>query len=363
MEKKELSKYNFIVFIAITLIVAFLVIKPFIRNILSAILIAYIFYPVYKKLNKWFNKSISSFIVCILVVLTVTIPLIFIFNSLYDESVKIYSKYRQKPMSELFDFCHDENSPVCTISTEIKSLLEIPLLKNLVSNTIGRIPSHLLGIISDKVLNIPKNIIDIFIILFIIYYLLKQGNTIYEQIIRVLPLKKSHQNILFKSFKDVTYAVVYGHIIVAIIQSLMATIVFLLVGIPSPVLLGSIIAITALIPFLGAVIVWLPVSLFLIIGGMAQNDNVLLAKGIIVFISGIFISSFDNFLRPKIIGSKADIHPVLVLLGVLGGMSLFGIVGIIIGPVILAVTTLLIELYLSKDIGIKKQNETESKGI
>ena len=357
MKKKELSKYNFIVFVTIAIILAFLVIKPFIRDILSAVLIAYIFYPVYKSLNKWFSRSLSSFIVCILVVLTVTIPLAFVFNSMYDESVKIYTKYRHSSLSDIFESCHNENNPICTAFTEIKSLLEIPLLRNLFSDIITKIPTYLFEVISHKVISIPRHIIDIFIILFITYYLLKQGNAIYEKIIQVMPFKESHQKILFSSFKDVTYAVVYGHIIVALIQGIIGTIVFMLVGIPSPILLGSIMTITALIPFLGAAIVWLSVSLFAIISGIIQNSNPLLIKGIIIFIAGIFISTFDNFARPRIIGSKADIHPVIVLLGVLGGLALFGLAGIIIGPVILSATKVIIELYLSKDKKDKNNND------
>ena len=184
---------------------------------------------------------------------------------------------------------------------------------------------------------------------------------------KVLPIKPAHQEILVKSFKDVTYAVIYGHVIIALIQGTLGTIGFVILGVPSPIFLGSIMTITALIPYLGTAIIWLPTAIFMITSGLIQHSNSMVIRGIILLSFGaLVISTIDNILRPKIIGSKADVHPLLVLFGVLGGLSMFGFIGIIIGPVILAACIVMIKLYLTRKEDTRddakedaKQNSTE----
>ena len=350
MKKKEISKYYLLVFIGIVILLAFLIIKPFIKNILSAIIISYVFYPIYKRLNKRLNRTLSALIVCILVILLVTLPLILILHNAYGESLKIYSNYLHGSSIDLIiKKCKQSTSSLCELISNSQNILNVPTIKNLYEGSIKKVPSYLLSIISERIFRIPKILFNIFIVLFMIYYLLKDGTKLYNRIINILPIKESHQEILFKSFKDVTYAVVYGHIIVAIIQGIIGTIGFVLLRVPSPVLLGSIMTITALIPFFGAVVIWLPASLFLIANGILIESNPTILRGIILLLFGtLIISMIDNFLRPKIIGSKADVHPIIILLGVLGGLGLFGIVGIIIGPVILAASLVMIELYLTR---------------
>ena len=102
----------------------------------------------------------------------------------------------------------------------------------------------------------------------------------------------------------------------------------------------------SLIPFIGSSIIWFPAALLLIFNGYIQLDNVIIIKGVLLILWGMFIVGLiDNLLKPKIIGSKARIHPVLVLIGVLGGLKVFGIIGIIIGPIILALLTTFIKIY------------------
>ena len=112
-------------------------------------------------------------------------------------------------------------------------------------------------------------------------------------------------------------------------------------------------AFAALIPFVGTPIIWLPAALYRFSNGLASGNNWKITSGIILFLYGaLIISTIDNFLKPKIIGDKAEVHPILVLLGVLGGLKLFGIIGIIIGPVILAVFKMVVEIY-EEERGLK----------
>jgi len=123
---------------------------------------------------------------------------------------------------------------------------------------------------------------------------------------------------------------------------------FFIFGISSPILWGVIMALLALIPVVGTGLVWIPASAILVLDGMFQNSNSLIFKGVALFVYClIFVGSLDNIIRPKLMSGRAKIHPVFILLGSLGGLFLFGPLGIIFGPLVLSLVVVLVELYKS----------------
>jgi predicted PurR-regulated permease PerM len=138
----------------------------------------------------------------------------------------------------------------------------------------------------------------------------------------------------------------YGNITIAIMQGILGAIGFMIFGVPSPILWGFVMVLFALIPYFGTAVVWLPAALNLIFSGYLQNNSSLTTRGIFLIVYGVLvISSIDNILKPKLIGAKANVHPILVLIGVLGGLSLFGFVGLFLGPMMLALLMTFIDIY------------------
>ena len=178
------------------------------------------------------------------------------------------------------------------------------------------------------------------------FFFFRDVHIIVDKIEKLLPLKKAHQKYIFEKFNEVMFAVIYGSIVVAIIQGALGGLGFFIFEVPSPILWGIIMMFFSLIPFVGSSIIWFPAAILLIFNGYIQLDNVIIIKGVLLILWGMFIVGLiDNLLKPKIIGTKARIHPVLVLIGVLGGLKIFGIIGIIIGPIILALLTTFIKIY------------------
>ncbi|MDP3765715.1 MAG: AI-2E family transporter, partial [Nanoarchaeota archaeon] len=156
-------------------------------------------------------------------------------------------------------------------------------------------------------------------------------------------------------FHHVTYGVFYGNITIAIVQGILGIIGFALLGVPSPILWGFVMMLFALVPYFGSAIIWLPAALNLIFIGYLQNDSSLIIRGTILIAYGVLvISTIDNILKPKLIGSKAKIHPILVLIGVLGGLSLFGFIGFILGPLMLALLVTFIDVYEKEKTELEK---------
>ena len=307
-------KYLFYALTIIITILSFLIIKPFITSILTSIVLAYLFYPFYKILNKKINSTLSSLLILSIAVILFVLPLSFIFESLFRESVTIYNS--------------------------VKDISLDPFLENILNQVFKYISSQAESLIKT----IPRFLINVFVTLFLFYYFLKEGESIIASVKKLIPLGKSHKEILFKEFKRVTSAVVYWLILIGLIVGLFTTIGFYIFKVPNPVLWGLIVLVFSILPGVGASIIWIPASLIKLYQGDYFN-------GIGLFIFGlIFISGVEVLFKPKLISHKSDIHPAIVVLGVFGGLALLGFIGLFFGPLILVVfITLFKHLFHKKD--------------
>jgi predicted PurR-regulated permease PerM len=161
-----------------------------------------------------------------------------------------------------------------------------------------------------------------------------------------LPMSKAHSEKMIKQFNDIISATIYGAIVIAIIQGILAGIGYFIFGVSSPLVFGLLTLISAFIPFVGAALVWFPVSVSMFVSGFLVGDNAVMMKagGLFLFCA-LVVSTIDNFLRPKLVGEKAKVHPLVILLGVFGGLAFFGFVGIIIGPLILTLFMASLKIY------------------
>lgn len=337
-----------VLFLAI-LLLAFYITKPFLPALFTGGIIAYLSYPLYKKTLRFIkNKNLASLIVAIFIVLLLIVPLTFVLGLVSKEAYETYVSLSNQNLGTNFlkIVCRDENWLSCRAVNLFIGFLPEDNLDYYLQVTIETITQFIIGNISKFLASVPSILLNFFVTMFVVYYLLKDGEAITERIKNILPLKATHKQDVLQTFHGITYAVFYGNIAVAIIQGIVGSIGFLILGVPSPILWGFVMILFALIPYFGTAIIWLPAALNLIFIGYLQNDNSQFIKGIILVIYGIFvISSIDNLLKPKIIGTKAKVHPILVLLGVLGGLSLFGFIGLILGPLMLALLMTFVGIY------------------
>jgi len=195
------------------------------------------------------------------------------------------------------------------------------------------------GIISNAV----SLILNFFVMAMTLFYLLRDGEKFSKFLIDLSPLKTREELNLYKTFHDAGKAIFVGNFVAAMVQGLLGGIGFAIFGIPSPVLWGAVMGFLALIPFLGPYIIFLPAGVYLFATGS-------LTMGIIFLIYNIFIvSTIDNFIKPILIGDKISIHPLLVLLTILGGIEAFGLMGIIYGPLIAAMFLAILKVYLKHE--------------
>jgi len=193
---------------------------------------------------------------------------------------------------------------------------------------------------------LSTSVVRFFVMLYIIFFLLIDGNKLIAKMKKAIPLKKQYHHKIQKTLEDTTHAIVFGTVVTALIQGGIAGIGYWIIGgFDNAILLGLLTAFFAIIPYLGSAIVWLPASAFVFLSGILTGSPLLLTRGVGLFLFGaLVVSTIDNLIKPHIIGGRANIHPVIILIGILGGLR-FGLVGVVMGPLILALFIRLTELF------------------
>jgi len=350
MNKTDFYKYFFIIIFVFLAFLSFLVVKPFINSILASMVIAYVFYIPYKWLySRIHNKTISALIISLIIILLILVPIGFILQMSTEDAQYLYIRTKQRILSGDvlgMDCDNRVQTPLCKASLYLKSKLRNPDVQYYLKDILSRSTSFVVNKTSEFIISLPKIILQIFITFFIVFYLLKQGPDLAKKIKQLIPMTSQHQDHIYKKMKDTAFAVMYGAIVIAIIQGTLGGIGFWILGIKAALFWGIIMSICALIPLIGTGIIWLPAAIILILQGATEGNPIVIWKGIgLIAYGAIFIGGIDNLIRPKLVGHKAGLHPVLVLLGVLGGLYLFGFAGFLIGPMVLAAAKSFLDLY------------------
>lgn len=328
----------FIIFL-LALFLLFKIIEPMITIFLSSILITYMFYPLYKKIRKRISNQFLSIILTILVIVIVLIlPFSYVVFEVTQQSSEFYNSLSSNiAKGALFGIgCTSADSKICSLINNLEKFSAQSLSKIGFDKQVQKILPRLEEILTNYLIEIPQAILNGGFILFISYFLFEDGEKIKQKIVGWLPIRKKTIHKLMDQFEKVTYAVVYGQLFVALAQGVAAVIGYYVFGVPLPIFLAVLTTFFALIPAVGTTIIWVPASFYLVLSGYLTQDYNIIAQGIGLFVYGVLvISTIDNILRVKIMEAKADVHPLLVIAGVIGGVNLFGVIGLFLGPILL----------------------------
>ncbi|MFC1742206.1 AI-2E family transporter [Nanoarchaeota archaeon] len=343
-------KYLFILYFLAILTLAILIVKPFLSTLIVTAIIAYVFYPLYTWFYKLTHmKSFSAMVLILMLMLLLSIPLLLVTGKLTQESTLIYSKLKVafQDVDSLEDMCGNGLGFICKTynffdSTSRKFGLK---LESNFAAGFSNIASGFVSTASDFILSIPNLLLHVFIGIFAMFYMFTDGKQMVESIKNALPMRKEHSERMLEHFNDIIYATIYGAIVIAMIQGAVATIGYFIFGVTSPILLGLLTVVASFIPFIGAALVWVPVVISMFINGLATDEKGLIMRAGGLLIWGILVGTIDNFIRPKVVGSRAKVHPLIILLGVFGGLALFGFAGIMIGPLILTFFIASLKIY------------------
>lgn len=343
-------KYFFMGLFVVIAALTFMVAKPFLNALLASAVVAYVFHPVYNWLNKHIkSKNLCAVIVSAFILMLFIAPLFLLVESAAPDARYAYVRAKQKIMTgEFIDLsCPSQNeNMICRLQGKMQNFLKQPDVKYYVSDMVSKVTGFITTKVADIVFALPSIFISLFVTFFAVFYLLRDGQKLVSQVKTLLPIHPKHRDHIFKRLQDTTRAVVYGSLVIAVIQGALGGLGFLIFGVSSPLLWGIAMALFALVPFVGTAIIWVPAGIGIIIAGSAVGNAAMVWKGIGLLLFGFFIiSGIDNILKPMLIGDRSGVHPVLILVGVLGGLAMFGFAGFVIGPLIIAVFQVFLEIY------------------
>ncbi len=319
---------------------AYFVIKPFLVPLLVAAILAHLFGFLYQ----WFlsrtgeRKGISSALTCLVIALIILVPIVFISTLVVNEVESVIEH-----------FSGNGEGVKGTIENTIKSIASLPVLKSLgierfidrevITSVVRSVSQNTLTIVQSTYRSVAHFIFVIFIMFFSLFYLLIDGSRLLAKIMQLSPLRDEYENKLVERFNSISRATIKGSLLVALMQGFIGGMLFWMTGVPSPVLLGIIMTVSSVVPSVGAGLVWLPAGIIMIAAGNTVGGIVILIIG------GLVISTVDNIVRQKLVGRDTEMHPLIVLFATLGGITLFGISGFIVGPIILSLFLALWEIY------------------
>ena len=342
----------FILF-TLALVLLFTFIRPMITILLSSVLLAYISFPIYRRLIKRIPNKPASIIVSLsLVVLIVLIPFSFLAFEVTQQGYYFYDSLSNEiAKGELFGFgCASADSRVCSLLNRAERFSTEKLSAFGIDEKLEKLLPVFEEKIKSFILTIPIIIAQILFTLVISYFIMKEWETILNKLVAILPMSTKATTRLIKEFGSITHTVVYAQLFVALVQGVVATIGFYLFGVPFPIILGVVVAFFSLIPSIGTALIWTPISLLLIAAGYLSGDPLLLWRGIGLFSYGLLlISTIDNILLLYIVHERAKVNQIVVIIGVIGGVSMFGFVGLFIGPILLPLLITYFETFKEQE--------------
>lgn len=340
-----------LIFFILLLYLLYLLFKPFIIPLFWAGIIASVLNPPYLYFERRFKKreTFFAFFFTLSVFLIIVIPTIFVIFLLAQESIDAYNKYREILVNLNFSAYLDKYMDTSWGSTIKKFLLSSEQAESVISKYAGSISKFLFNQAQILVKNTGLLLFRLLIMFLGVFFFLRDGKRILEHIRKLLPLDESIRDVIFKRLGETVNAVVIGMIVTAIVQGFLLSIGFLIFGVGYPVLFGALTFVLALLPFGGALPVWLGGAIYLFL-----NERIGAGIGLLIW-GALLVSSIDNFLKPILIGEKTQIPFFLLFLSLLGGIMAFGLTGLFLGPVLVALLlTILMVFEENRMVGNEK---------
>ncbi len=329
MQTKIIERYFFFFLLAAVFVFSFLIFRPFWIVLTLGISFSIVLYPIYR----WFNKKLPSWLAALLTVLffilIIGIPLFGIGAMVFNQSQNAYSSIVENVHALSF---------IDSVNTWVNNILPENISFNLYDKISGFI-SVVSGSLAKIFTSTLEAIFSLLLILLSMFYFLKDGARWKGALVLLSPLADTEDERIMEKLSLAVNGIIKGYLLIALIQGILMGAGLAVFGVPNPALWGLVAVIAALIPTIGTSLISVPAIAFLFLSG-----NTAEAVGL-MFWAIIIVGTVDNLLSPYIVGNKINLPPLLILLSVLGGISLLGPVGILVGPLTISLLYTLISIY------------------
>ncbi len=309
---------------------------PFVPALTWALALAVLCAPLQRWLELALKHPSLAALVCVLgIALVVVVPAAFVGQQLVAEAAKGADTISVRVESGDWQRLLDAYPSVAPITRRIAQQIDLP-------GTVGTVAAWLTNFVASVVRGSVVQAIDALLTFYLLFYFLRDRQMVLRALRNLSPLSDPEMDGVFARVADTVHATIYGTLVVAAVQGALGGLMFWWLGLPGPVLWGLVMGLLAVVPVLGAFIVWVPAALLLVLEGSVGKAMILALWG------GVIVAGIDNVLYPLLVGNRMKLHTVAAFMAIVGGLFVFGASGLILGPVTLTVTMLLLEVWRAR---------------
>jgi predicted PurR-regulated permease PerM len=359
--RKEANTWFLLALAAVALYLCYLVAEPFLNPIFAALVLAIVFYPLHTRIESRLRRpNMAAILSTILVLLIVAIPAAFLAMVVTGE------------LGDLYHALSEKSAAQGGASPYLMHLLERPLhflgryidfsrfdLRSTLLGWINQVSKYLVTFGATAVSNIFSLILAIVVAFFTLFFFLRDGPRIQHRVATLLPLTPQQSQTLLNRISETIVASVYGGIAVGLVQGSLTGLAFWVLGLPSPVVWGLVATMASLVPVVGTGMVWIPGAVVLLIEGHWVKSLILIGWGAAV------VAQVDAVVRPYVVSGRAKMNNLLIFFALLGGVRAFGIMGLFIGPVVVAVAIAVLDMLREINLASaeRERRQTAESGV
>jgi predicted PurR-regulated permease PerM len=318
------------------------VLWPFMSIIVLAGVITSAFQPVYRYMGKRLNAYLASFTTCLMILLMLFIPIVISVGALSQEAYGLYEMGKNSVIRDQINSLI-EKSYILDRANQMLSPFNIQLTGDELNRTVSEMGKNIGLFLYEQASAVASNIASFlfysFFMLMIIFYFFIDGPRLIQFFLDLSPLPTDQDRLLIRKFHDMAGAILIGNGLAGLIQGALGGITFAIFGLKSPVLWGVVISFMAFVPILGTGVILIPTAIYLYL-----IDRVGASLFFLIFYLVTF-GAVEYGLKPRLVGKRVNMHTLLVFLSIMGGLKLFGVLGIIYGPLVVAIFMTLTEIY------------------
>jgi predicted PurR-regulated permease PerM len=322
---------------ALIVVLCLLVLYPFADVLAWSSVLAIAFHPVHVRLVRRTHRVTLSALICsVLVVMVILMPALFLTGLAINQYLALRD-YLQDLSKAGIDV--STIAPLRQISEWLSRMgIDAPAVMGWIAQYAGELGRATAGYSLAIAANISSVVVSFVFTIFATFLLLRDGEQLVRRMLGLLPFERDRSDAMLARIRDVIYASVYGVLVIGVIQGTLCALMFWVLGIPSAALWGVVTALTSVLPLVGSAAVWVPGTIYLVAIGHWPQAIVLGVWG------GLVVGSVDNFVRPRLVGERVGLSELVTFFALLGGLRVFGLVGVVMGPLLFAVAASILEV-------------------
>lgn len=321
---------------ALGLYVCYLLALPFLGSLTWAVVLSILIMPVHKRLEARLRyPSVAAMVSTVAAVVVVAVPVLFVAQQLIGEAANAAVFIEETLRSSAWRKAIEDSPRLAAIAAWIEDRLDL-------AGAAASLAAWLTGRSTSLLRASATQLLGFVMTFYFLFFLLRDRRSILSMLGSLSPLSESETRLLGERFAETVNATIFGVIVVAIVQGTLGGLMFWWLGLSLPMVWGLVMGLLAIVPVLGAFVVWIPASLFLAFEGSWGKAIILAVWG------GLIVASIDNLLYPMLVGNRLRLHAIAAFIGAIGGIMVFGASGLVLGPAAIVLTWALVDIVKSR---------------